>query len=541
MVVLTGTKRLIRLAVRRDRIIVPVTATVVIALVAGSLPALTEAYPDVASQISYVTSAAVSSVGRIFSGTVQGANLGSIVMAELYFFVAIIIALMSMFIISRHTRYNEEIGASDLLGSSIIGRSAQLSAAVFFSVVINLMIGIVLFAVLASTDGLSVKGAAFFGLSIVSVGMFFTAVAAIAAQLSDYRRGSNTIGIAVLTICFIVRAMGDALGDLSADGFSVTANWLTWLSPLGWGYQVLPFSDNRLFPILLLVSGAIVLTYTAYYLMERRDIGSSIFTAKKGPAHASRYLRSLTGLAYKLQRSQFLMWLAGFIVVGSMITVVAHDYRTTFEQSEMFINFLGPMSGSFTDSVIASMFPLVSGLLAAYIVSMVIRMSQEESSGRLEQLLATAKTRSAWLASHISVITIGSILLFLAMGLFGALSYWFAADIRETALPDIIVSAAINIPATLLFLSLCVLLFAIAPKVCKSAAWFIYGYIALIGTLASIFKWPQWTQNFSPFTHTPIYPGTELNMSPIYIMTVTSICLLLISLFLFQRRDLLLK
>ncbi len=541
MRVFKGTARLIRLALRRDRVVLPLTIFLVVIMVAGSIPALYEAYPDTAAQTSYVASAATSSVGRIFSGTVQGANLGSIVMAELYFFTAIIVAIMSIFIISRHTRYNEEIGAGEMIGSSVTGRSAQLSAALALAVCANILVGLLLFATLAPAEGLSVDGAALFGASIALVGIFFASIGAITAQLSDYRRGANSLAISILAVSFLVRAFGDALGELSADGLSVTASWISWLSPLGWGYQVLPFSEQNYVALLLLFIGASALILLSYTLMKRRDIGSSIFQAKAGPNRAPSYLLSITGLGFRLQRSQLYAWLTAFILAGSMITVVANDYREAFEETELFQELLAPASGSFTDTVIASMFPLIAAMLSAYVVATMIKVSQEETSGRLEQLLASAKTRTAWLVSNSSLIAGGAVLCFVVMGFFGGISYYIAADTPETEFMDIVISSGFNIPAMLLFLSILTLVFSVSTKFFKSFAWFAYAFVALIGSFASIFSWPQWTQNLSPFSHTPLYPATDIDYGPLYVMLILAAILTVLSIVIFSRRDLQLK
>ena len=100
-----GTKRLVRLDLRRDRVTIPVTLLLAIGMTAGSAPALVTAYPDFTAQLSYVSSSVASAVGRMFQGTIQGVSLGSILMAETVMFTAVILAIRSIWIVSRHTRY----------------------------------------------------------------------------------------------------------------------------------------------------------------------------------------------------------------------------------------------------------------------------------------------------------------------------------------------------------------------------------------------------------------------------------------------------
>jgi len=169
----TGTWRLVRLALRRDRIISPASILGLLLMSGLSAPALVDAYPDAQTQLAYIAGSAPSVVGRLFQGTVQGINLGSIVMAEIFLFTAVILAVMSIFMITRHTRHNEEIGAGELIGSAIVGKSAPLTSALIVTIGFNIIFGVLLFAALASIPELDKMGSLYFASSLTMVGVFF--------------------------------------------------------------------------------------------------------------------------------------------------------------------------------------------------------------------------------------------------------------------------------------------------------------------------------------------------------------------------------
>ena len=537
---LSGTWRLLRLAIRRDRITLPLTLALTILLVAASAPALAETYDTFDGIISYVASAAPSVVGRVFQGTVQGPTLGSILMAEVFIFGAAILGIMSVLIVSRHTRHNEETGAGELIGSGIVGRSAPLTAAMLLAILANGIAGAIIYIATASVSAIDDRGALFMSLSLTSFGIVMASVAAVAVQLSDYRRGANLLSVSALGTFFIIRGFGDAIGDLSADGLSVTSSWVSWLSPMGWSVLVLPFSENRLYPIVMMLGLSVGLMVAAYYLLYRRDIGSSVFASKPGPSRAAPALLSAPGLALRLQKSNSIAWTVGYVAAGIILSVVINDFRDTFEQSDVFQQWVetsGAGGESFLSGIIATMFPLMTALLSGYVVAAVVKMQEEESSGRLEYLLGTALGRVQWLFSHANLILLGTIFGLSAMGAAAGITHTLASDSNTITAIDLYSSSIINLPAIWLFTSIIVLVFALRGRSVKAFAWSYYAYCALIESLAGIFQLPDWVGYASPFTHTPTYPTDSLEWLPLLVMSGVAIALFVLSSTVFTQRD----
>ena len=102
----TGTWRLVRLALRRDRVKLPVVLAVLALLFAGSAAATADMYQDAEQRLIYAGTTASSVVSRVFGGPIDGPELGSLVLNETFLFTALAVAFMSTLTVVRHTRQN---------------------------------------------------------------------------------------------------------------------------------------------------------------------------------------------------------------------------------------------------------------------------------------------------------------------------------------------------------------------------------------------------------------------------------------------------
>ena len=151
--------------------------------------------------------------------------------------------MMSIFVVIRHTRADEETGRLELIGSAVVGRNAALAVALMLAAAANLIVMVLVAAVLTIT-GLAASGAIAFGLAVAGCGLVFAALAAIAAQVSGTARGARGMVIAALAVSFLLRGIGDSAarhGD----------SWVSWLSPIGWGEMLRPFGAERWWVLLI--------------------------------------------------------------------------------------------------------------------------------------------------------------------------------------------------------------------------------------------------------------------------------------------------
>ena len=182
MSVLTGTGKLMRLALRLDRVRLPAWVLIIAVLPASTAAQYTKLYP---------TTQSLQDVGRIIAnpslvavnGPLFRVSLGGLTAWKIGATEFILAALMSIFTVVRHTRTEEETGRLELIGATAIGRHAPLSAALLTSALANAaIIALVAFGLIGV--GLPAGGAVAMGLAIGLAGLMFAALAAVAAQLT---------------------------------------------------------------------------------------------------------------------------------------------------------------------------------------------------------------------------------------------------------------------------------------------------------------------------------------------------------------------
>jgi ABC-2 type transport system permease protein len=81
---LVGTGRLLRLALRRDRILLPAWAVSIAALAAGVVASIVGLYASEQERVAAVTFTAANPVARVFDGPASGTDPGAIAMGEGY-------------------------------------------------------------------------------------------------------------------------------------------------------------------------------------------------------------------------------------------------------------------------------------------------------------------------------------------------------------------------------------------------------------------------------------------------------------------------
>ncbi|MGK5518906.1 ABC transporter permease [Micromonospora sp. URMC 107] len=534
----TGTGRLARLVLRRDRVRLAVwvlgTPLLGYAL-AGSVKGF---YPDEAARVGYASTSASSLVARAFNGPIVGTDLGAVVVAETYVTLALLAALLSTFAVVRHTRQNEETGRAELLGASVVGRYALLTAALLVVVTANVAAAVLLAAALAGA-GLPLAGSVAAAAAVGGVGVAFTGVAAVTAQLSVTSRGANALAAAAVGIAFLLRAAGDVLGEQTDGGLRVVSAWPSWLSPLGWGNQVRAFGGERWWvlalPVALLVAGVAC----AYALAERRDIGAGLVAPRRGPATAAPGLLSPAGLAWRLQRGALLGWAVGVAVLGFSMGIAGDEFNAMIEENPAAAEAISAMGGGarLIDAYLAAMLGLFALTIGAYVVQALLRTRGDETDGVLEAVLATAVGRTRWLATQVAAATLGALALVLLGGLTTGLGYGLVAGDPVGRAVELGGAALVRLPALLVVVGVVTALFGLLPRWSVALSWAVLIAFLLLGQLGAVLDLPQAALNLSPYTHVPSAPAVDPAALPLVVLTAVAAALLAAGTAGFRRRD----
>jgi ABC-2 type transport system permease protein len=462
----TGTGALTRFALRRDRVLLPVWIVIIVASAVSSAQATVDLYPTEASRAE--ASAAVNDVpallafyGRIWDPT----SLGELSMMKMSAMGAALLGVFAVMLVVRHTRREEENGRLELIGSAVVGRFAALTAALAVSALAMAFIA-VLTAVGLTSVGLPPAGSWAFGLAWAGTGLSFAAVAAVAAQLTVSARAAVGWAIGAIGVAYLLRALGDSGGDAQSTGF------LSWLSPIGWGQQVRAFAGDRWWVLLIPIAFFIAVSGCAYLLTARRDLGAGLLPDRSGAASASARLASPLGLAWRLHRASLLAWAIGMGFLGAFMGSISADVGP-FLSSDQARDFVAKLGGTsvMTDAFLAVEFSFFAWAVAAYGISVALRLHSEEEDGHAEQVLAASVSRSRWVLSHLLVALAGTSVLCVVIGLATGLAAGVKAGSLSGLLPTI-GAMLVYLPAIWVLTGIAALFFGVLPRL-TVLAWVV--------------------------------------------------------------------
>ena len=285
---LAGTGTLIRLILRRDRITLPFWIVVVSLVPIGMAASYAQLYPtaDALRGFADLIGSNPAEVGVL--GFVYSATIGGLTAWRAGLNGAFLIVPVSILFVIRYTRAEEEAGRRELLGASVVGRLAPLTAALVVVFGANLMIAVIIAGGLILL-GLPAAGSITFGLSAASAGWVFAALAGLLAQLTESASVARGIALAVFGLSWLMRAAGDLSGAPGAEG------WLSWLSPLGWVRLTRAFAGEQWWVFALPLGLVVGLFAAAYALSARRDLGAGLLPARLGRRHGSAQPAQPTG------------------------------------------------------------------------------------------------------------------------------------------------------------------------------------------------------------------------------------------------------
>ncbi|MGW4234026.1 ABC transporter permease [Streptomyces sp. NPDC004980] len=528
---LAGTGTLVRFALRRDRVRLSVW---ILALFLGSVSTArnyTTLYADPEARAS-VAATMDSPAGLAMTGPrhyLTDYTFGAMAGHQLLGFMTVLTGLMSVLVITRHTRAEEETGRAELVRSTVVGRHAHLAAALSVAVLANLVLALLLAVGLGSMD-LAPDGAAgslLLGLAYAAVGIVFASVAAITAQITAHTRGATGAALAVIGLAYVLRAAGDAGGTAA----------LSWLSPIGWAQRTYVYVDDRWWPLLLCLALAVLCAGTGFVLSARRDVGAGLRATRPGRAVASAALTHPLGFALRLHRSVLAGFGAGLFLMGVMYGSILGQADEMLKDIDGIQEALRRAGGTTTAESFASMVMVVLAVVASvYVVTAALRARSEETAGRVESLLATGLSRTRWAGSHLAVALVGGTAVLLLGGL--GIGVAGAASTGDLAMVPALLGAALAYaPALWVTAGVAAVLFGWLPRAAQ-AVWIVPVYAFVTGYLGELLGFPGWVNDVSPFGQVPRLPAAGMDWTPMVVLTLIAAGLLRLGLEGFRRRDL---
>ena len=509
---LAGTARLLRLALRRDRVRIPawvVTTSAIVGLSAGSISDL---YVTAEQRLSYARLVRDNAAMIVQAGPGYGLDdptTGAILMNELGVWMFILVAVLGVMMTTRHTRAEEESARAELLRSAPVGRHAPAVAGLLAVAIAQLALAAAVAVVLVAT-GFGGMGAIAFGAALLAVGMVFAALSLVTGQVASTARAANGLGLAVLGVAFVLRAVGD-----------VQAGWLSWASPIHWGQAVRAYAGEQWLVLALPLAVCGLLVVAAGSLADRRDFGAGLITQRPGRAEATRHLAGPIGLAVRLHRGAAIGWAVGIAALGAFYGIVADEAEQMLVDNPQMADYLAGLGGgSIVDAFLATGTLVIGLLVGGYLVSAVLRMRTEEAAGRVDPLLATALGRVRWAVSHLLVTMSAAVALMMLGGL--AQGVGAALATGDGALVGRVLGGAVAMaPAPMVLGAAAFLVCSAAPR-WAMAAWALFVASAAIGLLAEALGLPGWLTNVSPYRHIPAMPAVPLRVLPLVVLVLVA-------------------
>ncbi|WP_100372041.1 ABC transporter permease [Bacillus sp. FJAT-45037] len=524
------TGSMIRFILRRDRIRLSIWIVSLFSLTIATAASFINLYQNELERQAIAETmrnpAMIAMIGQGYG--LDNYTEGAMMAHQMLLFTAIAVAIMSILLVVRHTRADEEEGRIELLRSLPVGKLSNLSSTLVTLFSVNILLALFIGFGLASLqiESMDLQSSLLYGSALGATGMFFAAVTALFAQLSENSRGAIGYSLAFLGIAYLIRAVGDVSNEA-----------LSWISPLGWILGTQVYVNNYWWPILLTIGAALVVSALAFYLQSIRDMESGFIASKPGRRYASKLLLSPMGLAFRLQRTSIIAWGVGVFVIGVSYGSVFGDLESFFTNNEMLSEMLPPVEGlSLTEQFLTMLMAVMSMICTVPALLFMLKLKGEERRERTEHLFARAVSRTKVLGSYL-VLSVGFGLIMLLLSVLGL--FVAASAVMEDAIAfDMLLKASmVYLPAIWLMIGIAVATIGLLPKL-TGLTWLILGYSFVVVYLGGLMQFPSWMAQLSPFGHIPEYPVEELDVVALSLLTVVAIVLIIIGFIGYKKRDL---
>ena len=344
--------------------------------------------------------------------------------------------------------------------------------------------------------------------------------------------------MATVGAAYMIRATGDAQGN----------EIIACISPLGLAQRSQVYVNNYVWPLLVLIALAGIITAVAYKLNSIRDLGQGFIAAKPGRRKAGRGLQSSSGLAVRLLKKTIIIWFIVMLMAGASYGSVIGDIGTFVGDSPEYLQLIGIPEEVVNTMTDADKGKIIVDYFAAFITVMMtlicivpllnaaMKVRKEESEGRAEHVLSRVVSRGKHMAGYVSIAFISSVLMQFATA---AGLYFTAAAVSESnpfTFGGLMTAFFAYLPVVWALIGIAVLIVGLFPKA-TGAVWGIYGFVAFTSFIGGMLKLPEWINWLSPMYHIPQLPMDEMTYPPLIVLTVIAVALTGAGFVFYRKRD----
>ncbi len=527
------TSTLIRFIFKRDKVSLTIWILSIVSFAVLFVPVLAEYLTDNSGNSIMAemmkNPAMVAMVGPYYGGDTF--TFGASYVSMMMVFSVMIAGVMNVFLISRHTLQDEELGRFEILRSLPIGRISNLAAALITAAIsdtiLSLISGVGMY--LIREDDMTFKGCMIFGASLGVVGIFFASATALFCQCTSNNRTALGLSMFLLFTLYIMRGIGDVSFEI-----------LSLISPLGLVLRTKCFVKDLWYPVFIILGISAVLSILAMYLAVKRDLGSGLFPEKAGKRHAAKYLSSPYGLALKLLKSSIVTWVVVIFVLSAMYGSVFGEFDSFLASNEMLkAIFSANPDYSMAEQFISLLMAIMSMIVTIPVIAFINRVSSEEKHGFSENVLCRSVSRGSQLMAYFLPSFVSSIVL----QLISAFGFWSVGSMAVDNIPDLqtfVISAVSYLPAIWFMLGISFMMITYLPSM-TSVPYYYLGYSAISIYIGTVANFPEWLKKLTPFGYVSQYPIEEIKMLPLIILTLIFVTFVMIGFYGYRKRDYYLK
>lgn len=488
------------------------------------------AYPTLADRLKFVHAFAGNAALRLFYGyPYDAASIGGYSAWRVGGTLAIAAAVFGVLAAVRALRTEEDAGRAEIVLAQPIGRRSAFAAGMLAAAagVAAMWLAETLGFVVAR---LPVGESAYLSLATASVAAVFVGVGALASQLAPTRRVALELGTAAVALSLLLRVVADTSGG---------AGWVRWLTPLGWAEELRPFAGPEPLALALSLAATLLSLALAARISAARDVGTGLLGAREEAGPRLRLLCSPTAQAFRGERSTLAVWassVGAFALIFGLVSASISSAGISKSLREELAK-LGAGSIATPVGYLSLVFIFFVLAISLFACGQVGAARQEEAEERLETLLALPVGRSHWLGGRLLLATGAAAALSLIAG---ALAWGGAtAEGVHVSLGRMLEAGANCLPASLLFLGIAALAYALVPRASSGVAYGVVTVAFLWQLVGSLLGAPKVLVELTPFAHVAAVPQQPFRGGAAVVMLAIGLAAAAAAVAAFRRRDLL--
>jgi ABC-2 type transport system permease protein len=521
--------RLVAFTVRLDRLRIVVWGFGLGLLVLVTAAAWGHFYPTQESRAQFASALAATPAVTAFLGPLHDpTTVGGLTSWRLTSVLTLVLGLIGVFLVVRHTRAESAAGRTDLLLSGMLTRRSLPIAALVPPVLTYVLFAVVAWVVLVSF-GQSPAGALVFVCAIVAGALFFVALAIFAAGAFPSTRGASAAATLVTALFFLIFVASNAASHLT---------WLGIFTPFGWSSRAAAFASDNWWWIALPVVGFIAIVVTAIVLAGRRDMGSSLVPVRDGRPTGGPWLSSPLSLAWRVDRWLILVWLCALAVLAVIVGILTRSATSLLDSSEQLRQLIERLGGAenFTDAYVLSLIGTLSLATTAFAITLVLRIHEDEVEGRTELLLSGDVSRRRLLTARVVITACATVAIQFVIGLMLGISYTLSAGAGWAPVGNFLAVALIDTSAVWVMAAVALIAASVKPRL-SWLAWAAFVYVVAMEELGALLGLPTWMQATTPFWFVPKWPLELFNWVPFIVLILIAAALVVGSYAGLRRRE----